>query len=134
MITAALAYARRALPVLPLWWTSEAGLCACGATEAGHKPGKHPLGLLVPHGVKDATLDQRTIKAWFQRQPKANLGIATGGALRLLVVDIDPDVGGEDSLAKLVLEHGELPATVEVTTPRGGRHVYLLVPQDRPLP
>ena len=31
-------------------------------------------------------------------------------------------------------EHGHLPATIEATTPRGGRHVCLLVPDGHPLP
>jgi Bifunctional DNA primase/polymerase, N-terminal/Primase C terminal 1 (PriCT-1) len=53
--------------------------------------------------------------------------------LRLLVVDIDPDAGGEASMAELEHEHGALPATVECITPRGGRHLYLIVPSGRPM-
>jgi Bifunctional DNA primase/polymerase, N-terminal/Primase C terminal 1 (PriCT-1)/Histidine kinase-, DNA gyrase B-, and HSP90-like ATPase len=132
--TAALALARRGAPVLPLWWTGDAGECACGSTDADHKAGKHPIGALVPHGVKDASLDPRTIESWWRRKPNANIGIATGGAMRLLVLDEDPDAGGAASLADLEREHGSLPATVEAVTPRGGRHVYLIVPTGRPLP
>jgi Bifunctional DNA primase/polymerase, N-terminal/Primase C terminal 1 (PriCT-1) len=134
-VRAALALAKRALPVLPLWWTSPSGVCACDA-EPGKckKPGKHPLGGLVRHGVKDATLDPRTIAAWWRRFPEANIGIACGGAMRLLVVDVDPDKSGEASLAALDRQHGRLPETVEVVTPRGGRHVYLIVPGGRSLP
>ena len=95
---AALGYAKRALPVLPLWWTDDnSERCACGAGPGDCKPGKHPLGDLVHHGVKDATLDPRTIQRWWRRYPPAIVGIATGGDFRLLMIDVDP--GGEDSLA-----------------------------------
>jgi hypothetical protein len=134
MSGAPLAYARRGLPVLPLWWTDDAGRCACGAAPGACKPGKHPKGRLAPHGVKDATIGRRTVEAWWRRQPKGNVGIATGGAMRLLVIDIDPDAGGEASFAAHEREHGAVPATVEAVTPRGGRHLYLLVPPGRPMP
>jgi hypothetical protein len=32
--------------------------------------------------------------------------------------------GGDESLAELVREHGELPATVEALTGGGGRHLF----------
>ena len=64
--------------------------------------------------------------------PPANVGIATGGVFRLLVLDVDP--GGEDTLTDLEREHGALPTTIEATTPRGGRHIYLLVPDGHRLP
>jgi Bifunctional DNA primase/polymerase, N-terminal/Primase C terminal 1 (PriCT-1) len=132
-LDAALGLARRGMTVMPLWWTKDTGQCACGAKPGNCKPGKHPLGLLVRHGLKDATLDPRTIGLWW-RKPKANVGIATGGAMRLLVVDIDPDADGETSISALERDHGSLPSSVEVITPRAGRHVYLLVPDGRPLP
>jgi hypothetical protein len=50
------------------------------------------------------------------------------------VIDIDPDAGGEASLSELERENGSLPSTIEAITPRGGRHVYLIVPPGRPLP
>jgi hypothetical protein len=128
---AAFALAKRSMRVLPLWWTSDGGQCACGAESRDCKPGKHPLGLLVPHGVKNATLDPRTIESWWRRYPEANVGIACGGVMRLLVIDIDPDAGGEASLTALEREHGAFPATVESVTPRGGRHVFLQVPAAR---
>jgi Bifunctional DNA primase/polymerase, N-terminal/Primase C terminal 1 (PriCT-1) len=132
---AALAYAQRGLPVLPLWWTDDnSGRCACGADPGECKPGKHPLGDLVHHGVKDATLDQRSIANWWRRYPPANVGIAGGRDFRLLVVDVDPDAGGDASLVDLERQNGALPVTIEATTPRGGRHLYLIVPNGGPLP
>ena len=110
---AALAYARRGLRVHPC------------------RPGeKVPLLEDWPHR---ATLDPTTIEAWWRRWPDANVAITTGGDARLLVVDIDPDAGGEASMAALEREHGAIPATAEVVTPRGGRHFYLIVPSGRPM-
>ena len=37
-------------------------------------------------------------------------------------------------MAALEREHGAVPATAEVVTPRGGRHLYLIVPSGRPMP
>jgi Bifunctional DNA primase/polymerase, N-terminal len=54
--------------------------------------------------------------------------------MRLLVVDVDPDAGGEATMAGLEREHGAMPATGEVIPPRGGRHIYLIVPSGRPMP
>ncbi len=89
---------------------------------------------LLDHWPNRASLDPRTIECWWRRWPTANIAIATGGKMRLLVVDVDPDAGGEATLAVLEREHGALPATVECITPRGGRHLYLLVPSGRPMP
>jgi hypothetical protein len=111
---AALAYARRGLRVHPC-----------------RPDSKLPLLDDWPH---HATLDPTTIESWWRRWPTANVAIATGGDARLLVVDIDPDAGGEASMAVLENEHGPMPATAEVITPRGGRHLYLIVPRGRPMP
>jgi hypothetical protein len=83
---------------------------------------------------KLATMDAWQIGRWWQQRPNANIGIACGGPKRLLVVDIDPDKGGEVTFANLEVEHGVLPETVESITPSGGRHVYLVVPAERPMP
>jgi hypothetical protein len=47
--------------------------------------GKEPL---TPHGVKDASADERTILHWWDKWPDANLGVATG-APGPTVLDID---------------------------------------------
>lgn len=83
---------------------------------------------------KVATLDQGQIAKWWRQRPDANVGIACGGPANLLVVDIDPDSGGEASMQALEAEHGTLPETVEVITPRGGRHIYLFVRSGEKMP
>jgi len=76
--------------------------------------GKLPL---TPHGVKDATTDERTILHWFDRWPDANVGVATG-APGPSVLDVDDPRAGAVWLASL-----ENDATPESATHRG-RHLF----------
>src|SRR5262249_45455467 len=46
----------------------------------------------------------------------------------IVVLDIDPRNGGDDTLDELEAEHGKLPQTVEVITGGGGRHLYFQHP------
>ncbi len=101
--------------------------CSCGNADCS-SPGKHPVGSLVPNGLKDATRDPETQKRWWTARPNANIGIPTGDVNDLLVIDIDADSGGLESLRELEGEYGEtLPKTWTVDTPRGGgsRHFYM---------
>lgn len=122
LLAAALSYAARGWRVLPLVWLT-AGGCCCGKPDCS-KPGKHPAGWLVPHGVKDATLDPETVRRWWTRCPEANVGIATGGESGFDVLDVDGEEGATTLMA-LEREHGLLPSTPESLTGGGGRHVML---------
>ncbi len=75
-----------------------------------------------------ATTDPDTIRAWWQRQPGSGVGIATGQASGIIIIDIDPRNGGDDSLADLEATYGPLPDTVEAITGSNGRHIYLNAP------
>jgi len=68
--------------------------------------------------------DVQEITQWFERWPDANIGIVTGMISGIIVLDIDPRHGGDDSLAAWQTRHGVLPPTVEATTGGGGRHLY----------
>ena len=81
----------------------------------------------TPHGFKDATIDPDRIRKWLQRWPEANIGIATGSASGIIVLDIDARNGGLESLAQLEKEHGSLPQTVKVKT-GDGFHLYFEYP------
>jgi hypothetical protein len=109
--------------VLPLWWPvthNGQTVCCCGRL-CGKQAAKHPHHLLVPHGHLDATLDPDMVKRWFGLcVPGANLGVATE---RLVVIDIDPRDGGDESLQALEREHGELPLTWRSLTGSGGEHI-----------
>lgn len=90
---AALAWARRGIPVFP---------CRPG--------GKEPLGQLAPRGVHEATLDEDRVRWWWGRCPNANIGGAGGNGL--LWLDVDVQHGGHLSLAAEEEERGSLPETL----------------------
>lgn len=77
--------------------------------------------------------DKAEIRGWFERCPDANIGVVTGQVSNLVVIDIDPRHGGEDSLHSLEERHGPLPRTLTVQTGGGGRHLYFAAPAD-PVP
>jgi putative DNA primase/helicase len=89
------------------------------------RPGKHPR---TQNGLKDATTDRDQIEAWWTSWPDANVGIRTGADSNLVVLDIDAKSNGEQSLARLVEEHGLLPRTVAALTGGGGRHLLFKHP------
>jgi putative DNA primase/helicase len=88
------------------------------------KPGakKPPL---VKGGCNAASKDPAQVRAWFTEHPDANIGVATGAGSGITVLDVDvkPWDGkrGDETLAALVAEHGELPTTPEQQTWSGGR-------------
>ncbi len=84
------------------------------------------------HGCCGATRDLDVVRAWWATWPSANIGIATGTRSGLWVLDIDPRHGGGAALAGLEREHGPVPATIQSTTPSGGRHLYWRWPADGP--
>lgn len=88
-------------------------------------PGKHPW---LRHGLKEASADPGDARIWWNRWPAANIGVRTGEISGIWVLDIDPRNGGDDALADLVLEHGELPPTLQVATGGGGVHYYFKAP------
>lgn len=119
-------YALRGWAVLPLY-TIINGLCTCDKAGCS-SPGKHPHAMLAPHGVKDASTDPDRVTYWWTANPMANVGIATGKVSGLVVLDIDPRHGGDDSFYDLITKYGRLPDTLEVLTGGGGRHLYFKYP------
>jgi hypothetical protein len=68
------------------------------------------------------------IDVWYRRWRDANVGVVTGAASGLVVLDIDVHHGGTQSLTSLEGEHGRVPHTVEALTGGGGRHLYFAHP------
>jgi hypothetical protein len=81
------------------------------------------------HGVNDATCDDQQIRKWWGANPDYNIGIAAGEASGIVVFDIDPRNGGDDSWDKFVLEHGNPPDGAYQLTAGGGQH-YIAHWQD----
>jgi hypothetical protein len=75
-------------------------------------------------GFKDATVDTDLIARWQRTYPNANIGIATGAASGIIVVDIDPRNGGNISITRLAGSGLILPRVPEVRTGNGGRHLF----------
>jgi hypothetical protein len=80
----------------------------------------------VAKGLLAATTDQNVIKGWWRGNSDCNIGLATGAASGVFVVDID-GASAEAVLRELEERHGALPATVEAITTRG-RHLYFRWP------
>jgi hypothetical protein len=137
-LLAALAYAERGWHVLPCWWVTTEGQCACSKPNC-QNPGKHPLGKLAPEGLLNASTEEAIIRGWWTTAPDANIGVVTGSDTGLAVLDIDPRHGGDESLKRLTIL-GNLPLTTQVHTGGGGLHIYLRHPgyelkiKSRPLP
>lgn len=79
---------------------------------------------LTPNGFKDASLAADTLLAWWSKRPEAQVGIATGHANHLLVVDIDGP-RAEPWLAEM-----HLPETFEVESSPGHRQMWFHQPDD----
>ncbi len=116
-VDAATQYASSGYRVLPLHGIRD-GRCTCGKTDCP-SPGKHPR---TAHGVKDASDDPDVIRHWWSRYPDANVGIAVGHGV--LVLDIDPDKGGLDSIRGKALPD----ASPCCRTGGGGWHYWFRVP------
>jgi DNA-binding transcriptional ArsR family regulator len=130
-MTTALALARRGMAVVPLCWPTDGSRCGCGRGHVGGEVGKAPA---VARGLHAATTDEATLRAWWRAMPNANIGVRTGRASGIVVVDVDPAKGGEVALAQLEARHGPLPPTAEVATGGGGRHLWFAAPEGAPVP
>lgn len=108
----ACAYAARGWSVLPIAPRDKRPLIAW--TELQHRHAEEP-----------------EIRAWLKRWPDANIGIVTGRISGLIVLDIDPRNGGDDSICRIEHDFGPIPETHEVITGQGGRHLYFLYPGRR---
>jgi hypothetical protein len=79
----------------------------------------------TPHGFLDASADPAQVTTWWERWPDANIGLTTGSAARLVVLDVDGEAG------RTALRGRTIPVTQVVETARGW-HYYFAYP-DRPV-
>ena len=116
----AVACAHRRWRVFPLCTPKPGGGCVHHGDQCRH-PGKCPL---LKGWTSKATTDEATIRLWWARWPDANVGILTGEASDLLVIDIDNRHGGAESWRRLEAEHGPLAQTPTVQTGDGVHRYY----------
>jgi hypothetical protein len=95
LVEAAVAYAGRGFPVFPC-------------------KGKVPL---TARGFQDASTGPEDVLTWWTRWPTANIGMPTGDASGIVVLDVDVQHGGAGTLAELERRaYSEPPPT----SPSGG--------------
>lgn len=124
----AITYARRGWRVVPIWWLNN-GVCACRAgVHCKRSPGKHPYDAFAPKGVHSASSDPDTVKAWLEKAPRLNWGLAMGDGV--VAVDVDPRNGGDETLGALIAQHGPLPHTVRAISGGNGEH-YLFATTEK---
>jgi hypothetical protein len=121
-LDAALTYAKRGWRVFPVH-TIRNGVCSCGK-KLSCSPGKHPHEQLVPHGLLDATCDPGRIRAWWTKDPAANIGVRMGVHSGVVGIDIDPRHSGDKTLIELQAKNGVLPVTLTSLTGGGGTHLF----------
>ena len=107
LAAAARAYAKRGLRVFPC-----------------KERGKEPMFKGWP---EYASTDPQAINNWWS-SGAFNIGIATGAASGIWVLDVDGE-DGESTVRALEIEHDALPPTVEAITGKG-RHLYFRWPAD----
>jgi putative DNA primase/helicase len=126
LLRAALAYASRGWPVFPCNPKNKLPLVGCDRDGNGKE---------IPNtgGVKKATIDPELIRAWWTKWPSAMIALACGREAGVFVVDFDVEENSDGPafahmvalITRLEAElQCRLPATWEVNTPRGGRHLY----------
>lgn len=123
----ALAYASRGFLIFPLWHVRDAPrldrlICACDDGPDCGSPGKHPR---TRRGLTEASSDKRLVEKWWSMWPHANIGMPMG-ANGLAAIDVDPDHGGDHTLATLdqycVQHECDLWSTRVNRTGSGGTH------------
>lgn len=110
ILEAALVYAERAMPVVPM------------------RPGeKAPL---IKGGAHAASVDHETIISWWKRWPNADIALACGAEAGFDALDVDKQHGGIEALTRLLDHRGvRLAPTSVQLTPSGGCHLLF---QHRP--
>ena len=120
-LDAVLELAKRSWDLFPQHSVVNGG-CTCGDSKCEHVA-KHP----IHKGWKtNATGATKQLTAWWTASPFANIGVKTGRAAYVIVLDVDGDIGAE-SLRKLEEKYGALPATLTSKT-GNGQHFFFKHP------
>ncbi|MFC6015526.1 bifunctional DNA primase/polymerase [Plantactinospora solaniradicis] len=137
LLAPALRYAERGWPVFMLARSKRpvANCLPCRDADDHHAPAA--CACLTCHGFYAATTDPEQVAAIVAAVPGGQLALRTGVASGVVVVDVDPRHGGDDSMTALIGAR-LLPPTLHVVTGSGGRHLYYRHPGppvvSRPMP
>lgn len=124
LLDAALIYANLGWKVFPIHGTRN-GVCLCKDGAACTYPGKHPI---AKHGYRSATDDVTKIRRWWRDHPDANIGLATGKASKIVILDIDPRNGGDGAMEAIAKATPDYVRGAIVATGGGGWHIYFEYP------
>lgn len=91
---------------MPMHTTDQNGACTCRRVDCA-SPAKHPR--IRWEGSMSERADEGVIRSWWQRWPGANVGVVTGSVSGVVVIDVDPRNGGEETLFGLQADHEGLP-------------------------
>lgn len=105
---------KSALHEAALAW-AEAGFAVFPCAPSEKRPA-------TSRGLNEATTDPTQIDAWWNDNPRFNIGVAPARSA-MFVLDVDPPLGA-DTLKALEQQHGMLPSTLTIRTPRGGLHYW----------
>jgi hypothetical protein len=135
ILTAALAAAEQGWPVFMLGRSKRPVANCHDCRNSDHNP--ETCGHHTCHGFYAASTDPHRITAMVRAVPCGQLAVRTGAVSGLLVVDIDPDHGGNASFANLIAR-SLVPRTLSVQTGSWGTHLYYRHPgqhmPSRPMP
>lgn len=94
------------------------GECTCNSHCSVRNAGKHPR---IANWQKEASSNLAKVMGMFHKWPQSNIGVVTGSANGIFVVDIDK-YEAWDSLDQ------EMPTTHTYKTAGGGRHLWFKYP------
>ena len=127
------------LAVLPVWWMRDEQTCACPKGAWCESIAKHPVDMRWPEAASD---DPEHAARWWRPpepdqtipvdwRPRSNVGVAMRCKHFITDIDVGPGKHGEESLARLIDEHGgqEMPPALEWKTGGGGRQRVTLAPE-----
>ncbi|WP_320069021.1 bifunctional DNA primase/polymerase [Micromonospora sp. RTGN7] len=125
LLAAALDYAAHGWPVFMLGRSKRpvANCRACPKAEEDPGHDRDACGCLTCHGFYAATTDPHRVAGIVAAVPRGQLALRTGTASGVVVVDVDPDHGGADTLTGLIAAD-LTPPTARVRTGSGGLHLY----------
>jgi hypothetical protein len=125
LLRAALEIAETGMRVFPAH-SVFSGRCTCGQADCEDQ-GKHPR---VTGWQEIATTDRDQVAQWWSDWPTANVGLATGAASGVVVLDVD-GAEGMAALDELEAKYGAIGATPRAQTPRPGLHILFAHPGFR---